>query len=270
MPIHHKPLVVLLLCSFFLSQEVVGQENPYEFTHELGFGATGLLKAREESSAATMVPGDFGAGLIDFETYQNLDVLRPRLLFGFNYRYHIGTYALRFSLSGINKSDEIRISDPRPSPNDIDEQWVDQSNWSYKNQGWGIRVGYQKDILVEKRADVYYGVDALLSSTDESFEVTNQILTPAGPLEPPTKVDSKQNVFNWGVSPLLGVRFKFGKRISVTTESRFQWINSDFESDVKFFEDVNATDPSDESKSKSSGNFFELQPLGIVSLNLHF
>ncbi len=136
--------------------------------------------------------------------------------FSLMYRYHYDRWAIRGGLGGAVIIDESIINDTITDKRD--------------NSHFRVRLGIERKVNFERRWQIFYGTDlyySYLISQDETTFGNSRSSRLYGITD------------YYGISPLVGFRFKLNKLISLTTETSFliYYYKSDY--DRVFTPDIN-------------------------------
>ncbi len=118
--------------------------------------------------------------------------------FSVMYRYHFDTWAIRGGLGGTVNTEESKINDTITDKRD--------------NSHFRIRLGAERKVNFSRRWQIFYGADLYYAHLISKDEVIIKNF-----------YSSMQNGTSnyYGLSPMVGFRFKINKRISFTTENSF-------------------------------------------------
>jgi hypothetical protein len=118
--------------------------------------------------------------------------------FAIMYRFHLKDKAIRSAIGGsINRSSEV-----------INDTANTENNYSTGR----IRVGLEYKVNFSKRWQTYYGADLYYAHTVNQYDVTYSSFSTANQFG---------TINYYGISPLIGFRYKINSRISVTSEASF-------------------------------------------------
>jgi hypothetical protein len=182
-----KTLLVLLL-SFTLvtaySQDTTRQNKVCH--NEFGLDATGFMKE-----------------FFNFNNAQYQSYYSPT--YYLTYRRHFKKANFRFAVGGDYNNDVV------PSQNQYDPTIV----YADKSFDFSARIGMEMFSELNKHWQVFYGVDFIASynyeKRDDRYSMDGYT---AG------EESSTQNI---GLAPMLGIRYRVSKRLSLTTESSFSF-----------------------------------------------
>lgn len=90
----------------------------------------------------------------------------------------------------------------------------DQTNYKNKQQSFNFRVGFEHFENISSKFQVFYGVDLLSGNSYEKNDAPFWNGGYANGIENKT--------ISYGAAPMLGIRYKLNKRLSLFTESSFQ------------------------------------------------
>jgi len=118
------------------------------------------------------------------------------------YRWHLSRWALRAGIGGSYWQD-----DERPAPGSLIEREVSVIDF---------RIGIERRVEMSTRWHFFYGNDLLISVSKNNTDYTN---TSTG-----ASIGDFRRTTKGGVSPLLGLCFQISNRLSLLTESAFQFL----------------------------------------------
>ncbi len=140
---------------------------------------------------------------------------------------------------------------------DINFDDSDDEEFSYMNSSTKIkpRIGYEFHTNT-KRVQIFYGFDIIGLIENHSYKRVNVRY-------PEQNIKNSNKAFGIGLSPAIGIKFQISKTFSISTETNFDVMYSMNESKRTNSEGY-------ERISKSNSTSVKLNPIGIVSFNIHF
>lgn len=153
-----------------------------------------FIYAQNSDSPEVQYKNDLGFDVSRFVTIFNSN-FESNSPYVFTYRRNYEKGALRFGLGGRTSTSSNSIE----PTNDIDQA----------NHSLNFRVGYEWQTNFEKRWQLYYGLDGSYSLDHTMVKQQN--------LGETTKVVT--HVDEYGLSPVVGLKFKLNKRLSLATET---------------------------------------------------
>jgi len=172
--------------------------------------------------------------------------------FGVGYKYTFRNGALRIGTTFSFSNDKTTDDGQSMSENET------------KNLSIKPRIGYEFHQNY-KRIMVYYGADFITyiedyhsnytynNSNNDTYYSRKYTTTTSG----------------FGISPLLGLKYFINKKISISTETSFNFAYKKSENKYDYFDDGSSTPSSSDSSERKSYSA-NLSPLGIISINFHF
>ncbi len=134
--------------------------------------------------------------LLDYTIFKS--TLNYPKLYQVMYRYHFTKWDIRSGI-GVNFGEGERLTN-------------DTSQLISNNNYFAFRAGVEGKIDFKKRWQFFYGFDVITRRTVSTSALINSSLYDTEYVDKLTR---------YGVAPLLGLRFKINKRVSITTESNF-------------------------------------------------
>lgn len=129
---------------------------------------------------------------------QNYPVINP---YHIMYRYHMNQWAIRGGIGGYYWTDEYKP----------DETTL----FNRKQSLLQFRLGMEHKIEMGRRWQCFYGLDLLTNTNHDhdDYQYSNG-----------SQIVGCYKMISYGVAPILGFRFKISDRISLTTESSYQFL----------------------------------------------
>jgi hypothetical protein len=159
-----------------------------------------------------------------------------------SYRRFFKSNALRLHFGGqANKSDNVQN---------------DTMKYSSSMTRLNLAIGFEHFVYLSKKWNFNFGIDAIHYLYNNTFK------------QPYSSTSYYQQInkeSHYGLTPLVGVQFKFNSRLSLTTETRLQfaWYNSTSKTENNSF-------PSNNSSSTGQGYQTEFIVPTSLTLNVHF
>jgi hypothetical protein len=155
--------------------------------HELGADVTGLLRQ-----------------FVNFNN-SNTNYYAPSPAYLITYRYLLKKTNIRFGIGGAYFKNSV---------NGYLVNGEDKTFYNTSTNGF-VRVGYEFVSELSKKWQAFYGLDFRPSI----FNVDNQAQFSSGGYI----TGYKNKGTTYGISPLIGFRFRFNDRVSITTEASFSY-----------------------------------------------
>lgn len=164
-----------------------------------------------------------------------------------SYRYHFGKCSIRFALGGLINDDE------RPgagSPN--------AEPYHIKSSELNVRVGIERAQELSKRWQVFYGFDLRPSWAHSD----NEYIFSQGYYQ----YGRETHDTDFGIAPLLGIRYRITPRFSILTETSFMFVANTNELREYSVPQDDAHPPQpDHTQTTHSFNTFFIPPLSVVA-----
>jgi hypothetical protein len=214
--------LVIILATGIYAQELSPDTSKKEFKNVIGLDITGLL-------TQIFINNSYDPYIYNtyyYPYYYNRLYTSPYIL---TYRRIYKKHAYRLGIGG-------NIANSSYTENDTIHGNM------YRRSSVNIGLGYEKYGYLTKRWSCYYGIDAICSysSAYTRYRYSSS-----------SNEEQTSSAFRYGVSPLFGVLFRFNNRISIATETSYDFANSETN-----YESKNA---SSGSNSKSKNSAFETQ-----------
>lgn len=230
-----KPFKVLLLL-LIASNSLRAQDSTRtkQRRHEIGIDLTSFIKYY-------------------FNFGQDVNAGIKNSLFYIQYRFHLkSNNNIRAGVGGSYS--ETEMASPYTG---------DETRYKNKQQSFNYRLGFEHFEDISKRFQVFYGLDLLAGNSYQKNDAPYWNGGYANGIENKTA--------SYGVAPLLGVRFKLNKRLSIFTESSLL-VNVNDGWQKRYYIPVDNTYPAlpatPKARSKSVNTTFNFPLFIVLAVNI--
>ena len=253
-----------LLLGIILALPLFAQEEaPKILRHEFNLGFSDVLARDDGQDNLAYTYVFFDGDLIPIFANANGAGLPDQSRYGIGYKYHTNKGAIRVA-ADFNYRNNTVTSDPSET-----ETFRRENSSDYTLSGVGGRLGYELPLVKKEKFNFYAGLDVLSYFSQlktKTTTVTEELIWTG---EWVRNEDTSEYTYDYqafGTGLALGLRYFLTDHLSVTAESRLDGLSFSVEEKRKF----NNGDFESEDKTNNEGTDFEFDPLGIISLNIHF
>lgn len=182
-------------------------------------------------------------------------------------QYGVG-YKFHFKQSAIRSIFDIGVKNDKTSYESMGTASQTTNDYSLDYQTIGFRLGYE--FLMGTRTQFYFGADLIgqMSNSKYSYKLMRIPLTQGGQTTW-NEYESKGTYYGYGAGTIMGVKFHINDMISLTTETRFDFIafNQKSSGSRSDYDGIRVTNQSQSYYNK--GTQTKVNPFGLVSINVH-